>query len=381
MCIFLLALWSFLIIGHQASAAELDTKAPKAFLLEPNSGTILFSKGANEPFAPGSLAKVMTAATVFKALEDGELRPDQLCRVSEHAWRTGGAPSRRSTMFAAIKSEIPVIDLLRGLLIHNANDAAIVLAECVDGSEEAFAARMTGLAAEIGMTSSRFANPTGHEKQKSQTTVRDQVLLGQYILASYPQRYRLFSEPEFTWNGIFQRNKNPLLGEIRGLDGLGGGADPDDGYSGLGSVSRDGTRVIAAVAGLNSDNHRLETLKNVLDGAWEYYSVQTIFESGEEVAEASVFGGETGSVALVAPADIDVFLSRGSKLDYRLRVVYQGPVPAPVEKGRQIGELQVYGKDGLIFQTPLVAGADVGVSSMTGRAMDGLFELMFGWLG
>ena len=190
---------------------------------------------------------------------------DQLCKVSEHAWRTGGAPSGRgATMFAAIKSDIAVEDLLKGLLVHNGNDAAIILAECLDGSEEAFAGRMTSLAEKIGMKNSRFANPTGYAEKPSQTSVRDQALLAEYIVETHPDLYQMFQIPEFTWNKIFQRNKNPLLGEIRNLDGLGGGNDPEDGYSGLGSVDRNGRRVIASVAGLTSDKHRLQTLKEVI---------------------------------------------------------------------------------------------------------------------
>ncbi|KZM49172.1 penicillin-binding protein [Labrenzia sp. OB1] len=364
------------------SAAEaIATRAPKAFLYEPASGTILYAKAPDQPFAPGSLTKVMTAATVFQALTDGEMKPDQLCTVSEHAWRTGGAPSGRSTMFAAIKSEIAVEDLLKGLLVHNANDAAIVLAECLDGSEDAFADRMTRLARSIGMTNSQFANPTGHESQPGRTTVRDQTRLAEYILEIHPQHYRLFSLPEFTWNKIFQRNKNPLLGEIRNLDGLGGGTDPTDGFAGLGSVERNGRRVIASVAGLTSDKHRLQTLQEVIEGAWEFFAVQTLFSSGDVVAEGRVFGGTSSSVPLVARKDIDVLLARGGTLDYRIRVVYEGPLVAPLEEGRPAGELQVIGKDGIVYRAPLVTGASVAQGTLFGRAVDGLQELLFGWIG
>ncbi|WP_208977818.1 D-alanyl-D-alanine carboxypeptidase family protein [Labrenzia sp. 011] len=363
------------------AAEAIATKAPKAFLYEPASGTILYAKAPDEPFAPGSLVKVMTAATVFKALKDGDLKPDQLCRVSEHAWRTGGAPSRRSTMFAAIKSEIAVEDLLRGLLVHNANDAAIVLAECLDGSEDAFAERMTKLARSIGMANSRFANSTGYEDKPSRTTVRDQARLAEYILETHPDRYPLFALPEFTWNKIFQRNKNPLLGEIRNLDGLGGGSDPTDGFSGLGSVERDGRRVIAAVAGLTSDKHRLQTLQEVIEGAWEYFTVQTLFSAGDVVADGRIFGGTKSTVPLVSRKDIDVLLARGGTLDYRIRVVYEGPLLAPLAKDVPAGELHVIGKDGIVYRAPLVTGEAVAEGTLFSRAVDGLQELLFGWIG
>lgn len=367
--------------GSAQSVESIVTKAPKAFLLEPDSGTVLFSKAPDEPFTPGSLVKVMTAATIFKLLKDGEAQMDQLCNVSEHAWRTGGAPSRNSTMFAAIKSDIAIEDLLKGLLVHNANDAAIVLAECIDGSEEAFAQRMTELAASIGMTTSTFSNATGYNESPNKTTVRDQARLAEYIVEQHPGLYDLFAIPEFTWNKIYQRNKNPLLGEIRNLDGLGGGNHPEDGYSGLASVDRNGRRIIAAVAGLNSDKHRLQSLNEVIGGAWEFYAIKTIYPAGETIADGRVYGGVEGTVPLVAKSDVDVLLARGGSLDYRLRVVYDGPLSAPVEKGTPAGELRVIGKEGIVYRAPLVTGADVPEGTLMNRAMDGLQELLFGWIG
>jgi D-alanyl-D-alanine carboxypeptidase (penicillin-binding protein 5/6) len=370
-------------LSHPVRAADtIVTRAPSAFLYEPASGTILFAKDPDRTFAPGALAKVMTAATVFAALKAGELAPEQTCKVSEHAWRTGGAPSGRgATMFAAIKSEVAVEDLLKGLLVHNANDAAIVLAECLDGSEQAFADRMTALAARIGMTNSRFGNPTGYAEKPGRTTVRDQTRLAEYILEDHGDLYPMFAIPEFTWNKIFQRNKNPLLGEIRGLDGLGGGADTEDGYSGLGSVNRDGRRVIAAVAGLTSDKHRLQTLKEVLGGAWDYFTVRTLFNASDIVAQGRVFGGRKGHVSLMSETDVNVLLPRGTTLDYRIRVVYQGPLTAPVQKGSRAGEIRVLGKDGIVYRAPLVAGEDIGEGGLLTRAVDGLQELLFGWIG
>ena len=366
-----------------ARAAEtIVTKAPMAYLYEPASGTILFAKNPDQVFKPGALTKVMTAATVFQALKAGDMTLDQLCKVSEHAWRTGGAPSGRgATMFAAIKSEIAVEDLLKGLLVHNGNDAAIILAECLDGSEEAFAGRMTSLAEEIGMSNSRFANPTGYAEKPSQTSVRDQALLAEYIVEAHPELYDMFEIPEFTWNRIFQRNKNPLLGEIRNLDGLGGGNDPDDGYSGLGSVDRNGRRVIAAVAGLSSDKHRLQTLKEVVEGAWEYFTIKTVFTAGETIADGRVFGGTESSVPLVSPDNVDVLLPRGTTLDYRIRVVYPGPLEAPIREGMPAGEVRVIGKDGIVYRAPLVTAAAVPSGTLLSRALDGLQELLFGWIG
>ncbi len=370
--------------GNHASAAEtLSTLAPSAFLYSPATGTTLFAKEAEQAFAPGSLAKVMTAAVVFEALEIAEINADRTCLVSEHAWRKGGAPSRTATMFAAIKSEIPVIDLLRGLLVHNANDAAIILAECLDGNEDAFTARMNAHAEALGMSGTRYVSPTGFEADdgspQARTTVRDQVRLAEELLTRFKGRYGLFAESEFTWNKIYQRNKNPLLGEIRGLDGIGAGQNERDGYSALVSVERNGRRIIAAVSGLSSDKARLQAVREVVDGAWDYFTVQTLYRKGEVIADARVHDGVAGSVPLTAVEDVDVLLPRGGTLDYRLRVVYSGPLKAPVKAGTVAGELRVLGKDGVIHRTALTTGSDVSRGDTKVRALDGLKELLFGW--
>ena len=363
-----------------ALGETIDTSAPRAFLFEPSSGTILFAKAADERFAPGSLAKIMTAATVFQAIADAEMRLDTICEISEHAWRTGGAPAGRTTMFAEIHSEVPVEDLLKGLLVHNGNDSAIALAECLDGSEGTFARRMTELAATIGMTNSRFANPTGYPDPNSYTSARDMVWLADYVLKEHRQHYHLFSLPDFEWNKIFQRNKNPMIGEVRGLDGLGGGYDEEDGYAGLATVVRDGRRVVAVTAGTPSAKSRIKTIKEVIEGAWEFFSVQTLYSKGEHVADASVFGATIGTVPLVAANNFDVLLPRGGTLDFRLRVVYKGPLVAPFEPGAEAGELRVIGQDGIVYRGKLVTGEGRQAGTMTNRALDGLGMLLFGWI-
>ncbi|ADZ70704.1 D-alanyl-D-alanine carboxypeptidase family protein [Polymorphum gilvum] len=376
----LLVLALVVLPAFAAAADVLETRARSAFLIDHSSRTVLYAKAPDEAFAPGSLAKVMTAAVVFDALKSGEVFEETLFKVSEHAWRTGGAPSRTSTMFAAVRSEIPVADLLRGLLVHNANDAAIVLAEGLAGSETAFAQRMTALATRIGMISSRFANPTGFEDPGNRTTARDMARLAAYILDTHRTRYELFSLPEFTWNRIFQRNKNPLLGEIRGLDGLGAGLSQADGYSGLASVERDGRRVIAVIAGLDTDKMRLAALRDLVEGAWEAFQVQILFGRGEPVASARVYGGETGSVPLVAKDPIAVLLPVGGNRDYRLRAVYSGPFVAPVVAGAPAGELRVLAADNsVVYSAPLVTGAEVARGTLSRRSLDGVVELLFGW--
>ncbi|MTH95944.1 D-alanyl-D-alanine carboxypeptidase family protein [Roseibium sp. RKSG952] len=368
-----------LSVSCSVGAQSLSLAAKSAILIEPFSGTTLYAKAEDEPFAPGSLAKVMTAAVVFDALQQGEIAGEDTCRVSEHAWRTGGAPARGATMFAELKSEISIDDLLKGLLVHNANDAAIVLAECLAGTEAGFAARMTGFGQTIGMQNSVFRNPTGYEAAGAKTTASDMARLGAYIVTEQGNRYPVFSQPEFTWNRIFQRNKNPLLGEIRGLDGLGAGQSETDGFAGLASLERNGRRVVGVVSGLPSDKARLKAMRDLVDGAWDFFTVQRIFDKGEPVAAAAVFGGTSGKVPLVAKQDVDVLLPRGGTLDYRLRVVYDGPLNAPVAAGQPAGELRVIGEDGVVYSTELETGDDIPTGPLHARAADGLVELLFGW--
>lgn len=376
-----------LLLFHVASTGGalaqdvLATKAVTAILVDETSNTLLYAKAAHQPFEPGSLAKVMTAAVVFDALKAGEITPDTLYTVSEHAWRTGGAPSRGATMFAAVKSEIAVFDLLQGLIVHNANDAAIVLAEGLAGSEEAFAGRMNALAAKLGMTGTHFANPAGFPAPDAKVTARDLSLLAAYILTQHKDQYGLFSQPEFTWNNIFQRAKNPFLGEVRGLDGLGAGQSEKDGFSGLVSVERDGRRVIAALSGLPTDKARLAALKDLVEGAWEAFSVNRLFDAGAPVAEARVFGGTAGEVPLVAAGNVDVLLPVGGTMSYRLRAVYDGPLIAPVEKGAAVGEIRVLGPDDtIVYRAPLLTGDAVSEGTLSQRAMNGVRQLLFGWL-
>lgn len=359
----------------------LATKAVTAILVDQTSNTLLYAKAATQPFEPGSLAKVMTAAVVFDALKAGEITPETLFTVSEHAWRTGGAPSRGATMFAAVKSEIAVSDLLQGLIVHNANDAAIVLAEGLAGSEAAFAGRMNELAARLGMTGTRFSNPAGFPAPDAKVTAHDLSLLAGYILTRHKDQYGLFSQPEFTWNNIFQRAKNPFLGEVRGLDGLGAGQSEKDGFSGLVSVERDGRRVIAALSGLPTDKARLAALKDLVEGAWEAFSVNRLFDAGAPVADARVFGGTAGEVPLVAARNVDVLLPVGGTAAYRLRAVYDGPLIAPVEKGAEVGEIRVLGPDDtIVYRAPLVTGDAVSEGTLSQRAMNGVRQLLFGWL-
>jgi D-alanyl-D-alanine carboxypeptidase (penicillin-binding protein 5/6) len=226
-----------------------ETKAQQAFLIDAETGTILYSKDPDTQFPPASLAKLMTMEVVFNAVKSGRLSLDETFYVSENAWRTGGAPSRTSTMFAALGSSIRLEDLIQGVIVQSANDGCIIIAEGMAGSEENFAQLMNERAREIGLTRSVFRNSTGLPAEGQFVTARELVRLAAHIWREYPEFYRYYSQADFTWNGIFQRNRNPLLGMNIGADGLKTGYTEASGYAIAGSVERDGRRLFVALSG------------------------------------------------------------------------------------------------------------------------------------
>ncbi|NRG18801.1 D-alanyl-D-alanine carboxypeptidase [Rhizobiales bacterium] len=372
----LLAMTFFL---HPPASAEEGAEKTSTYLLDTTTETLLSATDPERPFPPASTAKLMTAAVVFKALEEGKLKLSTTFKVSEHAWRTGGAPARTATMFAELGSEIRVEDLLRGLIIQNANDAAIVIAEGMAGSEADFADLMNELAREIGLRNTRFANPTGYEAEGAHTSARDLAVLANYILDEFPQFYYLYSLPEFTWNNIFQRNRNPVLGEIRELDGMVSGFSETDGFNAVGSTVRGDRRFVAVVAGAPSESARIDALKRLLDSVEKDFEEVILYDAWEPVADARTFGGTKSGVALAAEAPVRVLLPRGDRHDYKIRVVYRGPLIAPVEKGQKAGELRILKNDVVTYRTSLVTMDRVEEGTMRTKALDSVTETLFGW--
>ena len=363
-----------------AQTAGFQTKAKQAYLVEAETGTILFAQGADDPVPSASLAKLMTMAVVFEALKKGEITLDTTYPVSEHAWRTGGAPSRTSTMFAALKSEVRVEDLVRGVVVQFANDGCIILAEGMAGSEEAFAARMTEEARALGLTVSTFANATGLPHADNKTTMREMVTLARHIRKSYPQFYRYYAEEDFEWNKIRQRNKNPLIPLNIGADGLATGFAEGYGYSIVASVERDGRRLFLALGGLESDKQRIEETQRMIDWAMTAFERRTIFAAGETIAEASVYGGATSGVPLVTTEKVDVFLPVDDAPRLVARVVYNWPLRAPVEPGVVVGSLRISNEDQLLREVPVETAGGVKVGSLSDQALDALLELLFFWI-
>lgn len=363
-----------------AAPGGFETRAKQIYMIEASTGTVLISKDENEPVSPASLAKLMTMEVVFQALKSGEIRPETAYPVSEHAWRTGGAPSRTSTMFAALKSSVPVIDLVQGVTVQLANDACIILAEGMTGSEAAFAERMTKRANELGLTMTTFANPTGLPDTGNRTTMRDMVMLAQHLQRDYPDYYRYYAQAEFEWNKIRQRNKNPLVASNLGIDGLATGFADGEGFSVVLSAERSGKRMFLAMGGLQSDKERQEEARRVVDWAMSSFENRTVFKEGEVVGAVSVYGGARSTVDLVARIPVDVFVPVNNPERLAARIVYRWPLTAPVEADREVGTLKVSMGEKVLREVPLYTAETVEQGTLASRALDAVLELMFFWL-
>lgn len=362
------------------SAEGFETKAKQAFMIEAESGTVLLSKDADKPVQPASLAKLMTAEVVFNALTEGKAKPDDLYRITEHAWRTGGAPSGTSTMFAALKSEVRLEDLLKGVVVQAANDGAIAIAEGMAGSEEKFTQLMNERAQAIGLKDSVFKNPTGASANGQQVTMRDLVRLSAHLHSAYPNYYKLYSLPEFGWNKITQRNKNPLL-STPGVDGLAsGGTAETGGFAFVGSAQRGEQRLFLALSGMESDRERLAESRRIIEWGMSAFDRAPLFARDAIIGQAKVYGGDKPVVPLKASGPVSIFVAAEDKDKIAARIVYQGPVHAPVAAGAPVGYLKIWVGEALSQETPLFAAEDVDAGSISGRAADALGELAFGWL-
>jgi D-alanyl-D-alanine carboxypeptidase (penicillin-binding protein 5/6) len=364
--------------GAKKEEGGFDGDAPTAILMEASSGSVLFEKNADELRAPSSMMKLMTVEMVFHAIRQGEVKLTDEYHVSENAWRKGGAPAGGSTMFAAIHSKISVDDLLHGAIIQSGNDACMVLAEGMAGSERAFAELMTKRARELGMTRSTFANSNGLPDPDNKMTVRELAMLARHIIRTYPEFYKLFGEKEFTWNKIRQQNRNPLLNSLEGADGLKTGYTREGGYGIVGSAVQNGTRLIVVLNGLEDPEDRASEAKKMIEWGFRNFEARALFAAQQPIGYAKVFGGESRSVKLVSPKPIEVMVHKNSNDKLIARIIYSGPVRAPIETGQEIGIVRVWRAGNVAMETPVYAGESVGVGSTMRRAIDGASELVIG---
>ena len=380
---------SFVLIGALALAPaavaqkkdtprkdEPQINAPHAILIDAENGGVLYQRDPDKLIFPASLAKLMTAEYVFHQLKEGKIKPTDEYTVSEYAWRTGGAPSHSSTMYAAIHSKVPVADLLRGMIVQSGNDACIVLAEGLAGSESAFAEKLTERAREIGLEKSVFANSNGLPNPDTHVTTRELAMLARHIILEYPDLYTIFGEREYTWNKIRQFNRNPLLTMSIGADGLKTGFTQEAGYGLVGSAVQNGLRLIVVVNGAKNAKERGDDAKKLLEWGFRSFEQHVLFAAGTTVGSAKVYGGADSKVGLVADSQVRVMMPKAGGERLIARIVYTGPVPAPVKKGQTIGAIKVWRGDSLILTQPLQATDDVGKGTLTQRAFDAVTEMV-----
>jgi D-alanyl-D-alanine carboxypeptidase (penicillin-binding protein 5/6) len=365
--------------GFKKEEGGFDGDAPTAILIEASSGSVLFEKNADELRAPSSMMKLMTAEVVFHAIKQGEVKPSDEYRISENAWRKGGAPSGTSTMFAAINSKVSVDDLLHGALIQSGNDACIALAEGMAGNEHIFATDfMTKRARELGLTKSTFANSSGLPDPGNKMTVRELAKLARYIILNDPEYYKLLGEKEFTWNKIKQPNRNPLLNSMEGADGLKTGYTKEGGYGMVGSAVQNGIRLIVVINGLEDSEDRASEAKKMLEWGFRNFEVRTLFPAQQPIGYAKVFGGDSGSVALASHDPVKVMVPKNGNEKLIARIIYSGPVRAPIATGQPVGVIRVWRGLNIAVEEPVYAAGAVGKGSTMRRAVDGVSELVIG---
>ena len=348
-------------------AFSIETASRSAILVDMTTGTVLMEKNADEPMPTASMSKIMTTYMLFEALKEGRLKLDDLLPVSENAWRKGGAPSGGSAMFLDINSEASVEELLRGIVVQSGNDASIAIAEGLAGSEEAFAEQMTRRAHELGMERSHFRNATGWPHPGHVSTARDLALLAKLTIGNFPEYYHYYSETEYTYNGIRQGNRNPLLYADMGVDGLKTGHTEEAGYGLTASATMGDRRLILVIAGLSDAKERAEEAKKLMSWGFREFDNYTLLAANEPAATAAVWLGEADSVALIPGKDAVVTLPKSVRPDVVVKVRYEGPIPAPIEKGQRLGTLVVEAPGTPTIELPLFAGERVEQLGMFGR--------------
>lgn len=357
-----------------------QTPVGQAILVEAESGTVLFEKNADQLVPPASMAKLMTAEVVFNEVKAGKIKLDDEFVISERTWRSGGAPSGGATMFAAIHSRVPVRDLLQGVIIQNANDGCMALAEGIAGNDDNFARMMNDRARELGLSKSHFTNPSGLPHPDMRMTVRELSLLARHVIRTYPDLYKWYAEPGFLWNKIRQPNRNPLLAMNIGADGLHTGYTEESGYGLIGSAVQKGMRLVVALNGASSPKERADEARKLLEWGFNNFESRMLFAEDQTVGEARVFGGEKRNVPLIGLSAIRLLVQRNGGEKLVARVVYTGPVAAPVEKGQKIGVLRVFRGENVALEVPLQAAESVEQGTLSQRAFDAASEYLVGLL-
>ena len=362
-------------------AAATETIAREAILLDMETGAVLFEKGADRPTMPASLTKMMTVYMVFERLRDGNLSLDDKFRVSETAWRKGGAKSGSSTMFLEPGTRVGVEDLLRGVIVQSGNDASIVLAEALAGSEANFAEAMTRRGQELGLEATTFKNATGWPDPGHVSTVRDLAILAKRTIENFPQYYRYYAEKDFIYNGIRQGNRNPLLYKDMGVDGLKTGHTQESGYGLAASAKRGERRLVLVVHGLPTKKVRGRESERLFEWGFREFDNYALFQAGDTVSEAEVWLGKIQTVPLVIESGLVITMPRKARRRMKVAITYEGPVPAPITRGQPLARLVVTAPDREPVEARLVAGENVERLGLFGRLGAALKYILWGVSG
>ncbi len=373
-----LGLLALAVLAAIPARAAIETPAEYVALMDYETGEIVYEKNGTELMAPASMSKMMTMVMLFDAIKEGRVSLDDEFVISENAWRKGGAASGSSTMFAELNSRVPVKDLIYGVIVQSGNDACIAIAEALAGSEAAFAERMTERAREIGLEKSTFQNATGWPDEGHLMTARELAILARYIIKTYPSFYDIYAVKEFTWNGITQSNRNPLLYMNMGADGIKTGHTSVSGYGLTASAERNGRRFILVVNGLESERQRADETQRLMDWAFREFQRYELLKEGQEVAQAPVWQGVQSNVALTVNEDIALTMSRDARKALETSVRYNSPIEAPVKAGDEVGVIR-FTAPGMPARTfPIYAATDVDELGFFGKAMSALSHLIMG---
>ena len=364
-----------------AGAQTIETAARQAIIVDQASGAILMEKNADELMVPSSMSKLMTVYMVFDKLKTGAWKPTDQLPVTETTWKKH-VKSGGSLMFLPINSTASVEDLLKGVVIQSGNDACSVLAEAYSGSEEAFAEEETRRARQIGLTHSTFRNASGWPEPGHMMTARDLGVLARHLIGDFPEYYPLFSQMEFTFNGIKQGNRNPLLYSTPGADGLKTGHTEAAGYGLTGSIKRNNRRIILVLNGMSSMKERAEESQRLTEWAFREWETYSLFKAGEVVIpDAEVWLGQEETVPLAAKGNLEVTMQRRNRLDMKVSTVYSGPIAAPIKAGMEVGKIVVTAPGMVPVEMPMIATADVPKLGFGGRMSTAIKRVLWGKKG
>jgi len=359
-------------------AQAFETKARNAILMDFDTGEYLFSKNSAEKIAPASMSKLMTVYILLSKIKEGEISLEDKFTVSTNAWKKGGAASGGSTMFLKIGQEVKVEDLIRGIIIQSGNDACITVAENIAGSEPEFAALMNETAEKIGLKNAHFVNATGLPHPEHKISVEDLAHLARRIIAEFPELYHIFQEKEFTFNGIRQGNRNPLLYNLKGADGLKTGHTDEAGFCLTGSVVRGDRRLIGVLAGLNSNKERSEESESLMTWGFAGFDNYKFFLKNQIITSIPVWYGAEPSAVAVVSKDVVKTVRKSTKDKYAAKVVYDTPLKAPVLKGDKIGEIHITYGDKTTDKIPLIAKESIAKVGSFSRFLANLKYFVFG---